>query len=181
MHSPNSSNFSFLDNGSRPLSESSVQFSSNTGPGGDDLSISELSLSSRVFQRPFSLLAHPTQDQEPTTPTHDVSHVLCDAEGEYEVDSEENAEDTEKSRRLAAKLREEKLQSDAFILKKLNASLALFNETLSDTESANEVRLPLPLPPHARLTNRIRFGFTFTYFGFSVSSCTVGADGRSFD
>ncbi|KAF8907365.1 hypothetical protein CPB84DRAFT_309500 [Gymnopilus junonius] len=41
-------------------------------------------------------------------------------------------------KRQAARLREEKLQSDIFILKKLNAAFESFNGALQDTGSANE-------------------------------------------
>jgi len=48
---------------------------------------------------------------------------------------------SEQDKRHAARLREEKLQSDIFILKKLNSSFALFNDALQDTRSANQVGL----------------------------------------
>ena len=79
----------------------------------NDLSISELSLSDQTL-KPFTLLATP--------------------EPELEVDTEEPV-----SQRHSAKAREEKLQSDIFILKKLNASFELFNEALQETGSANQV------------------------------------------
>lgn len=109
-----------------------------TGHGGDDLSISELSLSDRtvIFQQPFSLLA--ASQPEPSTPTHDDEggdNLDADAE---EEGSNSGAENAEQEKRRTAKLREEKLQSDIFILKKLNASFALFNEALQDTGSANQ-------------------------------------------
>ena len=134
------SSLTFLESGSHLLSQSSPQFYPNTGPGGDDLSLSELSLSDRPFQPPFSLLARPTT-HEPSSPAHEEGDGLSyDFEGDVLGDSHQDGTDPEKAKRLAARLREEKLQSDAFILKKLNASFALFNEALSKTESANEVR-----------------------------------------
>lgn len=45
----------------------------------------------------------------------------------------------EQTKHQAAKLREEKLQRDLFILKKLNSSFALFNEALKDTKTGTEV------------------------------------------
>ena len=138
MYSPSSSDITFEASGSRLLSESPLfPSSSDTGPGGDDLSISELSLSDRtvICQKPFSLLA-----PEPSIPTHD------DEGGDnLDLDAEEDglakrAEDAEQEKRHLAKVREEKLQSDIFILKKLNTSFALFNEALHDTGSANQVR-----------------------------------------
>ena len=129
------SSLTFPESGSRLLSQSSPQFYPNTGPGGDDLSLSELSLSYRPLQPPFSLLARPP------SPAHEEGDGLSyDVDGDVLDDSHQDGTDPEKAKRLAARLREEKLQSDAFILKKLNASFALFNEALSKTESANEVR-----------------------------------------
>jgi hypothetical protein len=170
------SDLSFLESGSHLLSESTPQFSSNTGPGGDDLSISELSLSDRVrvFQRPFSLLAQPQVAQEPTTPNRDGSDVPYDGEGELEgeLDQDQNDVDAEKNKRLTAKSREEKLQSDAFILKKLNASFALFNETLADTAAANEV------PGFFTLSQVVQYERDFS---FAVSSCAAGTDRRALE
>lgn len=140
-----SSDISFPSGGGRLLSESPLlpsASSSQTGHGGDDLSLSELCLSENtaIFQQPFSLLARPEQAQEsdsgPSTPTR--THNLLEDDGADDDDTEEEAE---KNKRAAAKSREEKLQSDIFILKKLNASFALFNDALEDTQSANEVRL----------------------------------------
>jgi hypothetical protein len=76
-----------------------------------DLSISELSISNQTL-KPFSLLADPDPESE---------------------------EPVAQSQRLSAKAREEKLQSDIFVLRKLNASFELFNEALQDTGSANQV------------------------------------------
>lgn len=149
MSFDDSADMSFPESGeSRLMSESLFSGSSSqTGPGGDDLSLSELSLSDRtaLFQKPFSLLAQP----EPATPVQSGSHSRDDAEedgedgGDIDSEGEGNtilAEEDERIKRNSAKTREEKLQSDIFILKKLNASFALFNEALEDTESANEVR-----------------------------------------
>ena len=95
-------------------------------PDDHDLSISELSLSDQTL-KPFSLLATP----------------------EPEADPEESDEPVaQQSQRLSAKAREEKLQSDIFILRKLNASFQLFNEALQDTGSANQVILHFAHNPH---------------------------------
>jgi hypothetical protein len=48
-------------------------------------------------------------------------------------------EEQERVKRHVGKLRDEKLQNDAFILKKLNASLASYKEVLGDVASQNEV------------------------------------------
>jgi hypothetical protein len=85
----------------------------------DDLSISELSLSDQPL-KPFTLLE---------TPEPEIAE-------EHEEPEEPVAQ---QSQRHSTKAREEKLQSDIFILKKLNASFELFNEALQDTGSANQV------------------------------------------
>lgn len=152
MNPDDSSNISFLADGSRLLSESPIlsAYSTQTGLGGEDLSLSELSLSDRSsshhFEKPFSLLA----PQGPSTPAQDNSHNL-----EHDLEADDLGSDpddlyvehAEKDMRNASKAREEKLQSDIFILRRLNGSFALFNEALQDTESANQVRLVLSLLP----------------------------------
>lgn len=101
-------------------------------PDDHDLSISELSLSDQTL-KPFSLLAPP-------------------APPEPDIDTEEPEEPEEpvsqQSQRQSAKAHEEKLQSDIFILRKLNASFELFNEALQDTGSANQVILHFIHKPH---------------------------------
>ena len=91
-----------------------------------DFTLSELSLSDQTL-KPFSLLAPP-------------------APPEPDIDTEEPEEPI--AQRQSAKAREEKLQSDIFILRKLNASLELFNEALQDTGSANQVILHFIHNPH---------------------------------
>ncbi|KAF4599861.1 hypothetical protein EYR40_006965 [Pleurotus pulmonarius] len=115
---------------------------SDTGPGGADLSISELSLSDRdeISSRPFSLLARP--DPVPSTPPT-KERELGDNSGEEEdpLDPDEEGDETidqDKIKRIASRTREEKLRSDIFILRKLNAAFAAFNEGLEDAGSANE-------------------------------------------
>ncbi|KAJ7647301.1 hypothetical protein FB45DRAFT_892993 [Roridomyces roridus] len=104
-----SSFFNSSSGGSRLLSESSFLpsslSSSNTGPGGSDLSISELSLGDKTVR----------------------------ADGE----------ELEKPSKQGKLQREEKLQNDAFLLKKLNASLKTFNDALGDVGSQNEVHILL--------------------------------------
>ncbi|KAF9465033.1 hypothetical protein BDZ94DRAFT_1255151 [Collybia nuda] len=159
MFSPDSSDIVFPENEneSRLLSESPILLSSHTGPGGDDLSISELSLPDRTaaFDQPFTLLA-PSQD-EPTTPTRSDSHDDSDpAEAEFGDgynDDVDDFEQSEQEKRLKAKAREEKLQSDIFILRKLNASFASFNEALQDTRSANQ-RVAMQLEQTDALLNK---------------------------
>ncbi|KAK0461075.1 uncharacterized protein EV420DRAFT_1530110 [Desarmillaria tabescens] len=105
MHSDNS-DLSLLASGSQLLAEEPL---SSAGAGGDDLSVSELSLSDRTV--------------------------------------------TTESKRASDRTRENKLQSDLFILKKLNASMSLFNEALDNTGSANE-RIAQQLAQTDQLLNK---------------------------
>ncbi|KAJ6501435.1 hypothetical protein C8R47DRAFT_1107364, partial [Mycena vitilis] len=105
--------FNSSSGGSRLLSESPFPsgsgLSSYTGPGGNDLSISELSLSDRVPE--------------------------AEDNGDAALRDPEEVERIEKH---ASKLRDEKLQTDAFVLKKLNAALTSFSDALGDVGSQNE-------------------------------------------
>ena len=137
MFSADTSDITF-SSGSRLLSESPLLPSSSslshsqTGPGGDDLSLSELSLTDRPTPRPsisgpfrhsLSLDDDPFNDDS----VHEIN--VDAAKPEYD----------EQTKRQAAKVREEKLQRDLFILKKLNSSFAAFNEVLKDTQIGTEV------------------------------------------
>ncbi|KAJ3516833.1 hypothetical protein NLJ89_g868 [Agrocybe chaxingu] len=134
------------DTGSRLLSLESPTFpsdtsSSRTGPGDNDLSLSELSLAEQtaIMSKPFSLLAKFESDV--STPTRSGAHATADG-GDVDAHNDEGdvsiEVSDEEARLQASRLREEKLQSDVFILKKLNASFELFNDALRETGSANE-------------------------------------------
>lgn len=133
-----------LLSGSLPLPEP-FDSPSHTGPGGADLSLSELSLSDketeifRFHDKPrFSLLAPTATTSQTSWP--DQSRISED--DEYEEGNDESSENdvdtTMIGRVAAAKVREDKLQSDLFVLKKLNASFALFNDALRSTQTATE-------------------------------------------
>ncbi|TFK86627.1 hypothetical protein K466DRAFT_576286 [Polyporus arcularius HHB13444] len=139
MDSFDISDFQMPASGSRLLSEPTPDISSSsstrTGPGGDDLSISELSLSDRAHsksarRRPFSLLA-PRPDESAVT-DDDVE------EGEGGIDETMTQEDLEKAKRLAVKTREEKLQHDLFMLKKLNSAFEVYKDALRETKSSTD-------------------------------------------
>lgn len=129
-----------FSSGSRLLSESPILPSSqssshsHTGPGGDDLSLSELSLSYRPTPQPSSSLGD-----------NIIGDSFNDDSADGQCDEVETPDGVEQTRRQAAKLREEKLHRDLFILKKLNASFASFNDALKDTQTGTEVRLSLNL------------------------------------
>ncbi|KAG6820732.1 hypothetical protein H0H93_012378 [Arthromyces matolae] len=150
-NSLDSSEILFLTSGSRLMSESPIipsSSSSRTGLGGEDLSLSELSVIDRtpVPSKPFSLLA-PARDLSLTQPN--------DSQHPDDLSHTEDVDDNhvEQDGRRAAKQREDKLQSDIFILKKLNASFAIFNEALQDTGSANE-RIAMQLEQTDALLNK---------------------------
>ncbi|RPD74225.1 hypothetical protein L226DRAFT_546139 [Lentinus tigrinus ALCF2SS1-7] len=139
MDSFDISDFQMPASGSRLLSEPTPDISSSsstrTGPGGDDLSISELSLSDRpqsksARRRPFSLLAPPPDDS--ALADDDVE------EDEGGMDATMTQEDLEKARRLAVKTREEKLQHDLFMLKKLNSAFEVYKDALRETKSSTD-------------------------------------------
>ncbi|KAG9316639.1 hypothetical protein JVU11DRAFT_2693 [Chiua virens] len=113
-----------------------------TGPGGADLSISELSLSDKLSNRDgprFSLLAPPPA---PLRFSADQSAILEDEESEDGGDSilteHDDANNTVMVRASVERAREEKLQRDLFVLKKLNASFAVLNDALQATKGATE-------------------------------------------
>lgn len=133
MFSGDSSDITF-SSGSHLLSESSILPSSQsssqsqTGPGGDDLSISELSLADRPTPRPST--SHFNDS---------IERPFNDNRVDGQPDEVETQEVIEQTGRQAAKLREEKLHRDLFILKKLNSSFMLFNDALKDTQTGTEV------------------------------------------
>ncbi|KAF4620790.1 hypothetical protein D9613_000706 [Agrocybe pediades] len=125
----------------------------------DDLSLADLSLGDRtaIMSKPFSLLAREEPPEpQPQTPQRDRTRDSSSDGLAGEDDLKEEVVDQleeEDQRKHAAKLREEKLQSDIFILKKLNASFEMFNQALEDTGSANE-RVALQLEQTDALLNK---------------------------
>ncbi|KAF5322558.1 hypothetical protein D9619_001770 [Psilocybe cf. subviscida] len=148
MDFPDSPDIPMHGHGSRllslesPLLPSDTSSSSRTGPGADDLSLSELSLAEHntMLSKPFSLLARVEPDVK--TPTRKpTAHSASSPEGSGEppeghVDHDEV--DPDEARLQASAKRQEKLQSDIFVLKKLNAAFESFNDTLEATGTANE-------------------------------------------
>lgn len=178
-----SSDFHLSESGSRLLSESLLypSNSSKTGHGGEDLSLSELSLNDNLpnpqppSRRKFSLFA------QPPSPLHgkgnDESALL---EEEIEGDDEEGnldqtmkPEDIEKARRTNEKTREEKLQSDLYFLKKLNAAFDVYKEALKETKSSTEASRCLPIETDDREANILAAcrGPTCTYEQTSRQIC----------
>lgn len=110
---------------------SSLASLSHTGIGGDDLSISELSINDQPDRgRPFSLLAKPSEK----------GFMIRDG-GEIENEElEEGERDTGKNPRGTSRTREEKLHNDLFVLRRLNAVFGAYNEALMETQSGTDVR-----------------------------------------
>lgn len=164
-----------LSGGSRLLSQSpqfsfnSASSSSHTGPGGEDLSLSELYTDNRLPERerhhnPKSRtrpsIAQALGFGAPLDQSDDLSVLGAleeegageereeeggeDAEAESEVEAEADVtvrvggEDVEKTV-IAAQSREEKLQSDLFVLRQLNGAFAVYNDALREAQGGTEV------------------------------------------
>lgn len=111
--------------------------SESTGPRGADLSLSELYTSDREdansdVPRPFSLLPQ-RRDK------HEGGPVFSDSE--RRLAEEEDAIGLTKGKGSVHETRqdEERLQRDLFVLKKLNASLELYDTALKNAKSCTEV------------------------------------------
>ncbi|KAL1660742.1 hypothetical protein GGF50DRAFT_118642 [Schizophyllum commune] len=129
-----------IPSGSNLLSESPLGPShSRTGPYGDDLSLSELD-QTVTYEGPAA-------DAGPSTPTRRVG------DDDDVGDDSDDSEAAEKRRRLASKRREDKLQNDLFILRKLNSTFAALSESLQEAHEARE-RVALQLEQTDALLNR---------------------------
>ncbi|PFH51503.1 hypothetical protein AMATHDRAFT_47021 [Amanita thiersii Skay4041] len=95
----------------------------------DDLSLSDLS----IMDRP-PLFIYVQGEQQP----FDEDEYKSDTSAMLHVESEQEEVDSRAKRRQESQLREEKLQSDLVVLKKLNAAFASFYQALEETGSANE-------------------------------------------
>ncbi|KAF8514138.1 hypothetical protein JB92DRAFT_2920224 [Gautieria morchelliformis] len=97
-----------------------------------DLSLSELYISDRsedvTVSKPFTLV--PPRGEG-------CGEAGCD-DDLNEVNHDTVATDKGKSSLSTARSREERLQHDLFVLKKLNASFSLYNDALKDTRSSTE-------------------------------------------
>lgn len=137
MTSHDTSDFDFSStSNSHLLSETPLYL--NTSHGADDLSISELSITDRPlagFGEPFSLLAKP--QPQLATPTKSTDDDDNEGEEEGPLETEEATQGATR-RQTDERQREEKLRSDLFILKTLNAAFATYIEALDESASANE-------------------------------------------
>ncbi|EGO25286.1 hypothetical protein SERLADRAFT_465193, partial [Serpula lacrymans var. lacrymans S7.9] len=146
MASPPSS-FS-IASGSHLLSESPLlhaSLSSDTGPGGADLSLSELSLNDRPrhggrVEKPFrfSLLAPPAQyDDDSILSEFEAGGSLHSPTGDGEEQEDEGVVEQDHDTVLA-RMHEEKLKNDLIVLRHMNSSFALFNDALRATQTGTE-------------------------------------------
>jgi hypothetical protein len=182
-----------LSGGSRLLSQS-PQFSfnsassssSHTGPGGDDLSLSELDL---VPKREPQKTHNPKSRTRPSIAqalgfggapldqSDDLSVLGAleedvGEEGEEEEGAEAEAEadvtvrvghvEDAETTGIAAQSREEKLQSDLFVLRQLNGAFAVYNDALREAQGGTEVSPFMP-------SRGPSFLFLIHYYPTSVS------------
>jgi hypothetical protein len=147
--------------GSRLLSQSpqfsfaSAGSSSHTGPGGDDLSLSELySDNHRLPQAHQHLKTRPSiaealgfgarppdlsGDQSTLGTLEDIGEEGEEEGGaEADVTVRGNSEEVDGTSN-AAQSREEKLQNDLFVLRQLNGVFAVFNDALQEAQVGTEV------------------------------------------
>ena len=103
---------------------------------------------------------HPDLSSSDLLSVHDASrddrsqsHTVDGERDEGEVEEalqEDEGEDEEaqiRGARKAARMREEKLQNDLFLLKKLNSAFSLYTDALRATQSSTEVSwYSIPLP-----------------------------------
>ena len=156
--------FSFNNNSASSSTSSSSRI--HTGPGGEDLSLSELELepqtqtqtrhhhNPKTKSRTRPSIAQALGFGAPVDQSADDLSVLGALEEEdagEEMEGEESAEaeadvtvrvgggeDAGKTV-IAAQSREEKLQSDLFVLRQLNGAFAVYNDALREAQGSTEV------------------------------------------
>ncbi|GJJ06436.1 hypothetical protein Clacol_000628 [Clathrus columnatus] len=126
--------------GSSILKESPPFFSNrrNTGHGGEDLSLSELCLDSDfsenlLEEKPFSLLPPQSRNN-----AQNNNHNLEAATQSTSDSNPINAIDASGKSTSTRSQREEQLQRDLFVLKKLNASMSVYMNALKSVSTATE-------------------------------------------
>ena len=76
-------------------------------------------------------------------------------QGEEEEEGDEDEEAQIRRARKAARTREEKLQNDLFLLKKLNNAFSLYTDALRSTQSSTDVSPIFPPKQRARFDRRL--------------------------
>ncbi|KAJ7901867.1 hypothetical protein B0H14DRAFT_2668942 [Mycena olivaceomarginata] len=107
------------------MSQDSILFNSSYASGGSRL------LSETSFPSGSGLSSHTASGEDDLS----ISELSLSDKPETAL---ENPEDLERIKKHTGRLRDEKLQNDAFVLKKLNATLSSFNDALGDVGSQNE-------------------------------------------
>jgi hypothetical protein len=177
--------FSFNNN-----SASTSGTHTHTGPGGEDLSLSELELEPQTqtrhhhnpksrtrpsiaqalgFGAPLDQSADDLSVLGALEEEEDVGEEMEEMEGEQDAEAEADVtvrfRGAEKTV-IAAQSREEKLQSDLFVLRQLNGAFAVYNDALREAQGGTEVSQVL----HAFAQGSFFFLFlTHYYHMLSVS------------
>jgi hypothetical protein len=143
--------------------------SAHTGPGGDDFSLSELNLTERETQTQTQTRPHNAKsrtrpsiaqalgfgaaaldqsddlsvlgalEEDAGEEREEEEGIEAEAEAEADVTVRVgHGEDAEKTG-VAAQSREEKLQSDLFVLRQLNGAFAVYNDALREAQGGTEV------------------------------------------
>lgn len=157
-----------LSGDSRLLSQSpqfsfnSASSSSHTGPGGEDLSLSELELEPQTQSHQTRHHHNPKSRTRPsiaqalgfgapgdqsaddlsvlgTLEEDDVVEERDEAEAEADVTVRIGAGEEAEKTVIATQSREEKLQSDLFVLRQLNGAFAVYNDALREAQGGTEV------------------------------------------
>jgi multidrug efflux pump subunit AcrB len=148
-------------NAQHPSADSPIALKSLTGPGGADLSLSELSIEDisaiqQQPQKPFSLFASSTTSRQASTSAVNHERQMSQTENgdkayseeeqhEVAASDEQQAEGTarQSARQSTTQSREEKLQSDLFVLRKLNTAFSQYIDAMKETKDLTEVRVLL--------------------------------------
>jgi len=150
-----------LSGDSRLLSQSpqfsfnSASSSSHTGPGGDDLSLSELYPDSDhrlPKKRTRPSIAQALGFGAPVDQSDDLSALGAleeedaggvdeDGAAEADVTVRLGGEDADKTTVETKQSLEEKLQNDIFVLRQLNGAFAVYNDALREAQGGTEVKL----------------------------------------
>jgi hypothetical protein len=140
-------------NARHPSLESPIAIKSLTGPGGLDLSLSELSLddlpssssSKTLAAPPFDLVASsissktPTSKKEEPFGTQEIQ-TSNEQEGLGQTETENQVQPTTPSKSQSRnQSREERLQSDLFILRTLNGAITGYIDALKSAKDLTEV------------------------------------------
>ncbi|KAI9460915.1 hypothetical protein BJY52DRAFT_1185743 [Lactarius psammicola] len=129
--------------GPRLLSESpqfsftSVTPSSHTGPGGDDLSLSELYPNNRLPRRPAQARNDPKTRPSIAQALGFGAPIVRSQDASTSDVTVRAGEDVDPTH-LTTQSREEKLRNDLVVLRQLNGAFAAYNDALRETQAGTE-------------------------------------------